>query len=226
MGVYAYCVVRAGHRPDPELKGVNEAAVDLIEVAAVGVWVSRMGRPGGSVEHIKAHNAVVEAAVTTEVTPVPLRFGQWLDEEAELIAGVAEQAASYETKLQAFAGCLEFGIRVIDPALPEGARDVQSAKAASGTAYMQALRESARQADERRTAAERVRRTIQDKVSGLVRTEQEEASRTPHAVVTVSHLVPRENFDEYRERVRQLRETFPELRLLLSGPWPPYSFAV
>ena len=226
MGVYAYCVVPAGHQPQAELKGVNGAAVELVEAGAIGLWVSRLTRPEGSVEQIKAHNAVVEAAVTKQVTPVPLRFGQWLEDDGELIAGVTDQAASYETKLQEFAGCLEFGIRVIDPELPEGARDVQSAKATSGTAYMQALREGNRQAEERRAAADRVRSTIKDKVRELVRTEREEESRTPHAVVTVSHLVPRENFDEYRERVRQLREVFPGLRLLLSGPWPPYSFAV
>ena len=226
MGIYAYCVVPIGHSPDAALRGVSEAAVEVIEAGPVALWVSRMPRPEGTVEQIKAHNAIVEAAVTNAVTPVPLRFGQWLEDEGALDAGLAEQATSYAEKLRKFAGCLEFGIRVIDPAEPQGAQDVHPEKATSGTAYMQALRESSRHAGARQAVADQVRSTIQQKVGSLVQAEQEEESRTPHAVVTMSHLVPRENFDEYRERVREMREEFPALRLLLSGPWPPYSFAV
>jgi hypothetical protein len=59
-----------------------------------------------------------------------------------------------------------------------------------------------------------------------VRAERVEESRTAHAVLTLSHLVARSDFALYRERARQIREVFPELRMLLSGPWPPYSFAV
>ena len=59
-----------------------------------------------------------------------------------------------------------------------------------------------------------------------VRDEKVETAQTKHAVLTVTHLVAREHFDEYRERGRRLRSVFPALRLLLSGPWPPYSFAV
>jgi hypothetical protein len=59
----------------------------------------------------------------------------------------------------------------------------------------------------------------------LVRAEREEQADTPHAVLTLSHLVARSAFDEYRARARTLRAELPGLRLLVSGPWPPYSFA-
>ena len=226
MGIYAYCVVPIGHAPGADLRGVSEAAVEIIDAGPVALWVSRMPRPDGTVEQIKAHNTIVEAAVTNEVTPVPLRFGQWVEDEGALVAGMVEQGPSYAEKLRMFAGCMEFGIRVIDPAQPQGAQDVHPERPASGTAYMQALRETSRMAGARQAVADQVRGTIQQKAGVLVKAEQEEESRTPHAVVTLSHLVPRENFDEYRERVRELREEFPALRLLLSGPWPPYSFAI
>jgi hypothetical protein len=90
---------------------------------------------------------------------------------------------------------------------------------------MQALRESSKLADQRRALADQVRERIQVSLRHLVRAESEEEARTPHAVITLSHLVARPHFDEYRERARQLREVLPALRLLLSGPWPPYSFA-
>jgi hypothetical protein len=225
IGIYPYCAVPAGHTPPVSVVGLEGAQVELVTTGNIGLWVSRLPRPTGSVQLIQDHNRVVEAAVTDEVTPVPLRFGQWLADDATLHASMADKAPSYEQKLRDFAGCLEFGIRVIDPAGPEGARDVHPGKPASGFAYMQALRESSRLAEQRRALAEQVGQSIRDALHDLVRSEREEEARTSHAVVALSHLVARTNFNEYRERARQFRQTFPALRLLLSGPWAPYSFA-
>jgi hypothetical protein len=225
MGVYAYCVVPPGHAPSTGVTGLDDKPVELVPIGEVALWVSRLARPNGSVAQITAHNKVVEAAVTNEVTPVPLRFGQWLDNEAALHAAMVDKTASYQEKLQEFAGCLEFGIRVLDPNAPSGARDVQQPAATTGYEYMQALRENSKLAEQRRAVADQVRQQIHNSLQPLVRAEREEEPRTPHAVITLSHLVPRPHFDGYRERARGLREVLPALRLLLSGPWPPYSFA-
>jgi hypothetical protein len=44
-------------------------------------------------------------------------------------------------------------------------------------------------------------------------------------VVRAAHLVVRERVEEYRERLRAAGDERRELRLLTSGPWPPYSFS-
>ncbi len=226
MGVYAYCVVPDGHAPAGQLHGLQGAPVEMLAVGGIAVWISHTDRPEPEVAAVTQHNAVVEAAVTEEVTPVPLRFGQWLEDESALRAGLADKVAAYQQALRQFAGCLEFGLRLIDPNEAQGARDVHTAGATSGYEYMQALRENSRLAGERRAHAERVLERIRERMQDIVQAEREEAARTPHAIVTISHLVSRPDFDEYRERARALRAAFPELRLLLSGPWPPYSFAV
>jgi hypothetical protein len=227
MGVYAYCVVPQSHKPPPTLAGLNGATVADLVVHDLAVWISRGERPEVAVEAIKLHNQVVEAAVTQQVTPVPLRFGQWFVDDAALSAALADKAAAYREALAQFAGCLEFGLRLIDPREEGGAQDVRGAGVASGYEYMQALRESSRLAGHQQERAAQVRDRVRASVAGVVRAEREDdARRTPHAVVTLSHLVARQDFDEYRERARALRGVFPDLRLLLSGPWPPYSFSV
>jgi hypothetical protein len=226
VGVYGYCVVPRGHRPPGTLKGVNGATVTDIAVGDIALWISQTDRPEVVVEAIKRHNDVVEGAVTEGVTPVPLRFGQWFVDESALTAAVTDKAVAYRRALSEFAGCLEFGLRLIDPAEPGGAREVRAVEAVSGYEYMQSLRESSRLAGRKRSHAEQVHDRVRSQVQDIVRAERAEEPRTLHAVVTVSHLVARADFDEYRERVRALRAVFPELRLLLSGPWPPYSFAV
>ena len=76
-----------------------------------------------------------------------------------------------------------------------------------------------------RDEGEQVRGGVAEVMHGLLREERMANPTTPHGIVTLSHLVARNDFDEYRERVQQLRDKFPELRFLLTGPWVPYSFA-
>lgn len=225
MGVYAYCVVPAAHRPPAALTGIGGEAVGSSVLENLGIWLSAIERPHPTVEAVRAHNRVVEAAVTEAITPVPLRFGQWLPDEAALRESMTGKAAVYRELLRQFAGCQEFGLRLIEPDVEQKARDVHPPPATSGLAYMQALRESSRLAEQQRQRGEAVRSRISAQLRGLVRAERVEEEQTPHAVVTLSHLVAREDFDEYRERARDLRRLFPEMRLLVSGPWPPYSFA-
>jgi hypothetical protein len=225
VGLYAYCVLPATCLPDPALTGLEDQPVVALLVEDLAVWVSRLDRPQPSVTAVQAHNRVAEAAITEAVTPVPLRFGQWLEDEAALRRAVGERLSDYRAQLAQFAGCLEFGLRLIDPAGAEKARDVHTSARTSGREYMQALRESSRLAEQQRQRAEQVRARVQESLRDLVRAERVQDERTAHAVVTLSHLVARPQFDEYRARARRLRTVFPELRLLLSGPWPPYSFA-
>jgi hypothetical protein len=225
VGLYAYCVSPATNLPDPSLTGLDDRPVEAVLIEDLAVWVSRLDRPQPSVEAVQAHNRVAEAAITEEVTPVPLRFGQWLEDEAALRHALGERLAGYRDQLRQFAGCLEFGLRLIDPAGAEKARDVHASAATSGLEYMQALRESSRLAEQQRQRAEQVRAGVQETLQPLVRAERVQDERTAHAVVTLAHLVARSDFDEYRARARRLRTMFPALRLLVSGPWPPYSFA-
>ncbi|HEY0671480.1 MAG TPA: GvpL/GvpF family gas vesicle protein [Longimicrobiales bacterium] len=225
MGSYAYCVVPIAHYPPAGLTGLDGASVEYLAAGPVGVWVSRMSRPQPGVALLQAHNDVVEAAITEQVTPVPLRFGQWLAEEAQLVAGIEEKAARYVEQLEQFAGCLEFGLRFLDPSIGTEARDVHPAGPISGYEYMQALAANSKLADQIRRQAEEVRERVGMILGHLIRAQQEEKSDSPHAVLTLSHLVARPHLDEYREQARSLRTDFPALRMLLSGPWPPYSFA-
>jgi ethanolamine utilization microcompartment shell protein EutS len=225
MGVYAYCVVPAPHRPPAELTGIGGQPVGSALVEGLGIWISGMARPPATVAAVQAHNSVVEAAVTEAITPVPLRFGQWVPDEQALIGRMAEKSADYRIMLDRFAGCLEFGLRLIEPAAEQKARDVHADPGTSGLAYMHALRESSRLAEQQRQHGNAVRARVSEQLGDLVRAERVETEQTPHAVVTLSHLVARGDFDEYRDRARGLRSLFPAMRLLVSGPWPPYSFA-
>jgi hypothetical protein len=224
VGIYGYCIVPAGHGAVGRT-GIDGASVRVHAIGELAVLVSDLARPEPTAERIQQHNAVIEAVVTEELTPVPLRFGQWADSAGVFEAAVLEKAAWYAERLQTFSGAMEFGLRVVQPDRPAPARLVRLPEAASGLEYMNALRD--RVAGERadREILENVTTGIAEAMSGLVREERVEEARTAHGVVTVLHLVPRRHFDAYREQAQSLKQRFPELRFLVSGPWVPYSFA-
>lgn len=224
VGLYGYCVVPAGHGA-LTIRGIDDAAVSVRPVDDLAVLVSEVPRPEPTTSHVQQHNAVIEAVVTEELTPVPLRFGQWAEDGAVFDRVVREKAAWYHERLTAFAGAMEFGLRVLQPDRPAPARVVRLPAATTGIEYMNALRDRVAGERAEREVFENVGAGISEIMSGLVREERVEEARGAHGVVTVLHLVPRQNFQTYRERVHELKLRFPELRFLVSGPWAPYSFA-
>ena len=58
--------------------------------------------------------------------------------------------------------------------------------------------------------------------------KDEKISLTPSDTVILAradHLIERVNVQEYRTKMARAVEERPEVRFMVSGPWPPYSFA-
>jgi hypothetical protein len=226
MGIHAYCISPSSHRPFDGLAGVEGANVRSVESGGLCMWVSiHASRPDASMAAIQSHNTVVVGAMTPVTTPVPMRFGQWLDDEAAAVAVLSASRMRWETLLEKFAGAVEYGIRIFDPARNDRTEGGAATEAAhgSGRAYMEAL---VRKAGGEHAVADRVLTELAAALGGLVIDQQTEALRTAHGLLSVAHLVHLARADAYREAVDAVRSRMPELRLLSSGPWPPYSFVL
>jgi hypothetical protein len=210
-------------RPVPaSLSGIDHAPVFASSTARLSAWVSRHEiRPEPGLERIRAHDHVVHAAISTAVTPVPVRFGQWLAEDA-LDQHLTEHAARYLDCLERVAGALEFGIRVLDP--QRSARLLPRPLAASGRAYMAALREEYQANEPNESQRNALRDRIAQRFAALTRATQFEKPQVASGMISVVHLVEHAHHDAYRAQIHQLRAELPHLRFLASGPWPPYSF--
>jgi len=226
VGYYVYCVVPASQRAPEELQGLNGSSVYSKALGDLAIWVSEVERPQPGAEAATAHNRVVEAAVTEEVTPVPIRFGQWAPEFAAIEQAIVGRAAWYRERLDEFAGALEFGVRVVDPTKQKAAQVLRTETGITGREYMNALRERAAAAQSDRAEVERIAAAAAQILGPHVRATKVEEPGTAHGLVNIVHLVARDRFESYRAAVDAVKTAFPELRFLLSGPWVPYSFAV
>jgi len=67
---------------------------------------------------------------------------------------------------------------------------------------------------------------LREKLGDLIK--EEKISITPSETVILAradHLIARADVQEYRTKMAKAVEERPEIRFMVSGPWPPYSFA-
>ena len=233
-GYYLYCVTRPDNAPGPTLAGMSGNEVRSLGREGLVLWAEPADRrPEVTVETIRTHHRVVEAAAA-EGPVLPLRFGQWVED-----AGAAEEALSrsgdlYREGLERVEGAVEVGVRIGDPdarPLPEPASAVESraggdgnAAPGRGRAYLEALRERERERDRREERGRSLARELAAELGPVVRAERLGTPEAEGDLVSVAHLVDREDLDRHEEAVEDFRQRHPGLRIVRNGPWPPYSF--
>lgn len=226
MGIYAYCLVAPGLDPPAELRGLGGEPVRRASVAGVDLWIGAQdSRPAPSVERMRTHNAVVTEALELGWTPLPFRFGQWLEGRAALEKAIGDRTDELAAALRRVKGAVEYGVRVLDPSASERhGHGAEAVKETTGREFMRRL-STGRWCDADRNALHlSVAAALREAAGTDLVDWRESTPQTTHGVLAVAHLVTRSRGEAYLERVRGVRARFPALRFLFSGPWPPYSF--
>ena len=120
MGLHLYCIAPAAHTPHSTrgsiVTGIGGARVEAVDDGTLALWVSsHEAAPGAGIEAIREHNNVVVAAMTSDVTPVPVRFGQYFTDDAVLRESIGTSHEKWLILLARVAGAVECGVRVFDP---------------------------------------------------------------------------------------------------------------
>jgi hypothetical protein len=194
----------------PALSGVDGAALEQhgTDVTAV---VSRHARSlrGDPRRDAVAHGLVVEALMTCADAVLPVRFGETLADEAALDRALAHRGDELRCALEHVRGCVEVGVRVFGS--PPDHRVVDGT--GTGTGYM------------------RARLAVLGERDAIVRGLHERLERVARAVVEApgatfeaSYLVERAAVDAVQRAVTGFAGAHPELTVVCTGPWAPYSF--
>jgi gas vesicle protein GvpL/GvpF len=194
----------------PPVTGLDEAPLELRHIAGLDLVVSQEQEPSGEVsrEAVLRHAAVVEELMNASAAVLPAQLGRAFRDEAELEQSVREQAPRLTRALQDVRGCVEFGLRAIPD---ERSEQVESD---SGAEYM-------------RTRLEQVHR--QDRLVArlhepLARLARAHTLRRHDGELNAAYLVPAEQLSDFRGAVARI-ESLPDVTVVCTGPWPPYSFA-
>ena len=233
MSLYVYCLGDDLSGAAFEgLSGVGGARVRVLALGALAAVVSEPGEEAVAVneENLLAHNRVNAAALAV-TTPLPCRFGTRAA-PARFAEYVSANASALASALARVRGCVEMSVKLMDKA-PGSAqkRTVESeaeglvSAAGAGTAFLLKKRREILGEEGARRRAEEAAAWLASGVGALAREADARVSPPEAIFVRAAHLVEREQVADYRAQLRALAAERRDLRLLTSGPWPPYSFS-
>lgn len=231
MSFYVYCLSEeAAPLALEDVTGIRGAMVCVMSFGSIQAVVSKQDeRVGVTRENVIAHQAVINRALA-QTTPVPCRFGTAVTAE-ELEKYIDSNKAKLEALFERVRGSVEMNIKVIwdKEEIRRAATGVSTASGienlSPGRAFLMARQREIAGDETLKRSSEDIARWLKESFSGITR-ETSIAVRPAEAmVIKAAFLVEHSRIDLYRERVRLLREQRSDLRFMMSGPWPPYSFA-
>ena len=203
-----YAITQA---PGPSLRGLAPLRV----LASGRLAIVYAPAAGGEVtaDALWHHEEAIEALMA-EHDVLPFRYGTRCEDEAAASRAIEAREAELATTLERIRGAVELSVRVMtmSPVGPRRAPDASPAE------YL-ACRERA--STQVREAAE----GVHEPLAALARASRQRTGSEPSEVLRGAYLVERDEVDHFARTVAQLQSRCDHLRLLCTGPWPPYSFA-
>lgn len=184
----------------------------------------------------RAHHRVIDA-VAQQGPLVPMRIATVYGSDASVAAMLADREADFRRALRRISGRQEWGVKAYaarpvaagDPAATPGPA---SPGTGSGAAYLR------RRRDQLATQKNARRETLANAEiihAELSRYAAETRLHPPQApqltgskelmILNAAYLLDDGRADDFAALVAALAEQYPSVRLELTGPWPPYSFA-
>jgi Gas vesicle synthesis protein GvpL/GvpF len=215
MTLVVYAIIEADSPSieEPGLDGRPLRTVRDDDLAAV-VSEHEASPIAGSAANLWDYERVMERLMSGR-TVLPMRFGTALADDAAVRAMLRERADELRAGFERVRGAVELGIRAGWRESP--ATEKPATATGEGTAYML-----------ERVALHRQARDLVDRLDPLAGLARDIRLRLPgdgELPVREAYLVNRDRVNEFTERVREIDERNPEIQLVCTGPWPPYSFA-
>lgn len=159
------------------------------------------------------HEEVVEALMEDRDL-LPVRFGTRVEDETAAARALGERHDELARALDRVRGAVELSVRVMGEQ-PEEAPIPDDVT--SGADYLRAKVRSA-------AAHEEVVKAVHDPLNADARASRELGASAPGELLRAAYLVDRGRVSAFVDHVTLIQAAQPELRLLCTGPWPPYSF--
>jgi hypothetical protein len=192
-------------------------------------------------ETARAHHRVIEA-VARQCPVVPMRLATVYRGEASVGAALAERRDDFRAALSRTSGRKEWGVKAYaagpaeagtDPGLERRVQGGQGGEdGGAGAAYLRRRRsELSAQQDARRELMASAE-LIHARLSRLAADSRLHPPQAPQLTGTsakmllnAAYLIDEQRDEDLTMAVRALAAKHPAVRLELTGPWPPYSFA-
>lgn len=226
MRLYVYCLAENPVRVNNTPLGVSGEPVRIVEFEedlSALVSVYRADAFQVSRQNALAHHEVVRS-ISEQTTPLPARFGTVVTVE-QLRTYVSTHHQAIRAKLAHVRGRIEMTVRMIRTAETSHESKNEN-EPGPGTAFLLEKRREIRREEAGAAQKDELSAWLREKLGDLIK--EEKISFTPSETVILAradHLIERVNVQEYRTTMAEAIQERPDIRFMVSGPWPPYSFA-
>jgi len=170
---------------------------------------------------------------------VPLGLATVYRTEERARSALRERREEFARALERITGRTEWGVKVyadLGLAAAEAEAEAESGKEAAGagpgTSYLRRRSVQRHTEEEARQEILLLAERIDDELCALAATRRLHRPQDPQLsgergwmVLNAAYLVDDERAEDFRTAVTRLAGQRPEIRLQLTGPWAPYSFA-
>jgi hypothetical protein len=220
--LYALTSARAGR---PALRGICGEPLRAVRIGRLDVIIGHVrARPKPTDANLRKYNRLMGALWLGAPALLPARFGTTMNDISELELLVRARLDVLRSNLRMVRGRAQMTVRMAD--LRErhgeprfGVRERGSGGLTSRGVGAEYLR--ARAAEERRAREVPAFAPCRAAVQRWVKAERVEKTA---GVATIYHLVPRGAAARYATELQRAASE-AGLRMIVSGPWPPYAFA-
>ncbi len=213
------CVYALAVPPDRRItaRGIAAERLRAVTVGRVAAIVGELARtPAPTDARLRDYDRVLRGLSDQVTALVPARFGTCVQDLVELTFILQSRQETLRKTLTAVRGRVQMTVRVVDPTAREQSDRAIAAVSESGAGYLRA-----------RAAAAQRERVIPgfDPVRAAVRRwVRDERVEKRGQIASVYHLVPRAQAQRYRAAVEHAARD-AGLRVMVSGPFPPYAFS-
>jgi Gas vesicle synthesis protein GvpL/GvpF len=200
--IWLYAICEDPERPLPAGTGLEDAPVEGVRGDDLLAVVTRHDEAPAepTPDAFWAHARVVERTMADRAV-LPMRFASTLANDAAVTETLEARRQEFHAALDRVRGRVEVAVRA---AQPRGEERTPT----TGREYLEAkLRDT---------------RGLHEPLSSLAVAARHRSG--PGEVLRAAYLIEEENLPPFRSAVERLQRAHPEVSILCTGPWPPYSF--
>jgi gas vesicle protein GvpL/GvpF len=251
-GKWVYAIAeRVAVTPLAQIRGVGGGPIRTVAAAGLTAVVEDVGLAEFGEEALRrnledldwleatarAHHGVIDA-VAQQGPLVPTRLATVYSGDERIAAMLTKRDADFRSALRRISGRQEWGVKAYANRQPEASDDSAAAPGQSGpgggagAAYLRRRRDQlAAQKNARRETLDSAE-VLHGELSRYAAETRLHPPQAPQLtrskapmILNAAYLLDSARGDEFAAAVAALAAQYPGLRLELTGPWPPYSFA-
>jgi hypothetical protein len=207
--------------PEPSRLGLRGQPLIVVRHAELAAYASRFDAPAenfGRADLLTHHDII--SCLAAQVDVLPARFPTWLADEDAVRRELDRRRDDLVGALKRVRGRVELAVTAVWTAAPDHIPPPEAPT--PGRKYLLGRQQAFSGSDQRRVRA----RALADDTERLIGDDLVEIRHQvcPSATVALSSavLVPRASAENVKARLLRAER---DVRILINGPWPPYTFA-